>query len=79
MAYCPNCTQKLVLADEFLSEDLKQMDYYSHYCERCKAFWHLHINKNKVTLSASDDVNVGRQMSDNLLVDLKDRLAVMER
>ena len=48
--YCPNCGNKLVPSENFLSKDLFNTAHYTHYCAMCGHYHHIHLNGDEVTL-----------------------------
>ncbi len=77
--YCPNCSEALVDAPNLLSQDKWGGDYYSHYCNLCKTYWHLHLSGEGVSLISTEESGIAsKEVKENLVTELKARVAKLE-
>jgi len=80
--FCPNCKGKLVLTDsELLSQDLQGGDYYTHQCESCKTYWHLHIHGDGIDLISTkhNQTVASNKIINDLKIELSERVFWLER
>lgn len=78
--FCANCGQALEPVEDILSQDLDGGDYYTHHCEGCDTYWHLHIHGGGVDLiSTRNKPELNEAIKDNLLIELKQRVSDLER
>jgi len=81
--FCPNCSGKLkpVDTEKLISQDLIGGDYYTHYCQTCKTYWHLHIHSGNVDLisTGADQKIASKRVVNDLAVELGERLFKLEK
>jgi len=80
--YCPNCAGNLEAADneKILSQDNWGGDYWTHFCSKCKTYWHLHLSGSEVVLMATkQEQPASIRIVDDLKVELGERLYILER
>lgn len=75
--FCPNCAGNLQAVDTevLLSQGLQYGDYFTHQCEVCLTYWHLHVHSGDVDLisTKSNQAIASKKITNDLAKELRKR------